>query len=229
MSAAQITLLVWWWKHRELVGMSLVPGSNTLHYGTGQLLGRWRAHYHYLKSWSWGGKDRLLLVLRESSLGVPGICSPQAFPPTPAGTRAGRHLGCQGCWPCGWLGLMAGPVAPRVHVDPGQGPDQISSSTMNKDESSNSSALSIQQAGGTAASTALSALTDHSGTDGRCSVPEVAGEIQEWLFWIGQHRPPDQAGLVSTAEEPDHPTMGCTVCCSGPGGAPACFWQDLQS
>lgn len=40
--------------------------------------------------------------------GMPGPCSPQVSPPTPAGTRAGGHLSCQGFWPCEWLGRHHG-------------------------------------------------------------------------------------------------------------------------
>ena len=80
----------------------------------------------------------------------------------------------------------------------------------------------------------LCVLTDPSGISGRCPVPEMAGGVQECLFWTGQHRSLDLwihplAELMSTAEEPDHPTMGCAVCCSGPGGAAASSWEDLQS
>lgn len=111
---------------------------------------------------------------------VPGTCSPPASPSAPAGTRTARHLGCQGFWSCGWLRLMAGPVAPV----PGraQGGDQVSSSTMNytplciRMSPTTVQLLPFSRHGGQQLAL-LSALTGHSGTGGRCSVPEVAGGV----------------------------------------------------
>lgn len=133
-------------------------------------------------------------------------------------------------WVAGIDGRSCGPWGP--HGPRAQGADQISSSTMKctplciRMNPAIVQLLPFSRHGGQQL-VVLCALTNHSGTGGRCSVPEVAGRVQEWLFWIGQHHPPDQAGLLSTAEEPDQPTMGCTVHCSWPGGAPASFWKDV--
>lgn len=96
---------------------------------------------------------------------------------------------------------------------------------MHKDEPATAQLLPFSRHGGQQLAL-LCVLTDHSGTSGRCPVPEVAGGVQECLFWTGQHHRPDWAGLVSTAEEPDHHGLCCMLlwawrsCCLFLAGPP---------
>lgn len=156
---------------------------------------------------------------------------PTGISPHTCKNKERKTLGLPGLlasWVAGIDGRSCGPWGP--HGSRAQGGDQISCSTMK------CTPLCIRMSLATAQLLPFSrqqlallrALTDHSGTGGRCSVPDVAGGVQVALLdWSAS--PPDQAGLVSTAQEPDHPTMDCTVRCSWPGRASASSWQDLQS